>query len=112
MSSFLDFQILNGATISPALIHKVYTGPVPTNLESQGRKGKNSYVIKHKPPFVEHFHVCVCVVSVAGSHDLQVSLFTGHRSIYFFIMWNLKGNYINELIYKTETDSQTWRMNL
>ena len=25
MSSFLDFQILNGATISPALIHKVYT---------------------------------------------------------------------------------------
>ena len=28
--------------------------------------------------------VCVCVVSVADSHDLQVSLFTGHRSIFFY----------------------------
>ena len=27
-------------------------------------------------------------------------------------MWNLKRNDTNELIYKTETDSQTWRMNL
>ena len=26
--------------------------------------------------------------------------------------WNLKRNDTNELIYKTETDSQTWGMNL
>ena len=25
-------------------------------------------------------------------------------------MWNLKRNDTNEFIYKTETDSQTWRM--
>ena len=24
-------------------------------------------------------------------------------------IWNLKRNYTNELTYKTETDSQTWR---
>ena len=27
-------------------------------------------------------------------------------------MWNLKRNYTNELIYKTEIDSQTLRMNI
>ena len=27
-------------------------------------------------------------------------------------MWNLKRNDTKELIYKTETDSQTWRTNL
>ena len=27
-------------------------------------------------------------------------------------MWNLKNNDTNELIYKTETDSQIWRINL
>ena len=111
MSSFLDFQILNGATISPALIHNVYTGPVPTNLESQREEREKLMLLSTNLLFLSIF-MCVCVVSVAESHDLQVSLFTGHRSIFFFIMWNLKGNDINEFIYKTETDSQTWRMNL
>ena len=27
-------------------------------------------------------------------------------------MWNLKKNDTNELIYKTETNSQTWKTNL
>ena len=84
MSSFLDFQILNGATISPALIHNVYTGPVPTNLESQREEREKLMLLSTNLLFLSIF-MCVCVVSVAESHDLQVSLFTGHRSIFFLL---------------------------
>ena len=35
----------------------------------------------------------------------------GTNTIYITYMWNLKYD-TNELIYKTETDSQTWNTNL
>ena len=60
MSSFLDFQILNGATISPALIHKVYTDPVPTNLESQGKERKKLMLLSTNL-FLLSIFMCVCV---------------------------------------------------
>lgn len=88
MSSFLDFQVLNGATVSPALIHNVYTGPVPTNLESQGEEWEKLMLLSTNFLLLSIFmcvYVCVCVVSVADSHDLQVSLSTGHRSIFFLL---------------------------
>ena len=47
-----------------------------------------------------------------GPRDYHIKLRPRKIMSYDVIyMWNLK-NYPNELIYKTETDSQTWKTNL
>ena len=78
MSSFLDFQILNGATISPALIHNVYTGPVPTNLESQREEREKLMLLSTNLLFLSIFMcvcVCVCVCSFSRRESWSSSFF-------------------------------------
>lgn len=61
--SVLNFQTIRGATITPALIHEVYSGPEPTNVGNQGEREEETHIVKHKPFSVVYFYMCMISVS-------------------------------------------------
>lgn len=55
--SFSNFQTIRDAARTPALIHRVYSGPEWTNVESQGEREGQTRVIKHRPFSVEYIYM-------------------------------------------------------
>lgn len=62
--SFSNFQTIRDAARTPALIHKVYSGPEWTNVESQGEREGETQLLS-TDLFLLSIFICIQVVSVS-----------------------------------------------